>query len=170
MSSDAKFDQYIVAHVRDGETLDALVQALETGGFDRAQLSVLSREGTSDPFNHESEAVEKPDDRQQFRVLVTSFSAAVAGMAGAGLAAAITGGMAIPAIITGAVAAGGVATVSETLGVNYAKGHEEWIHRQMAMGGVLLNIFPRTAQEGQKAVELSRKYCGNAILHSYDED
>lgn len=169
MSSKAKFDQYVVAHVRDSNALDSLVQSLESQGFDRAQLSVLSRDGLADPFAHDSEAVEKPDDRQQIRVLVTSLSATVAGLAGAGLAAAVTGGLAIPAIVTGAVAAGGVATVSETVGVNYEREHEKWIEEQMNMGGVVLNIFAKDAGQRDEAVSLAKKHCGHAVIHTQDD-
>lgn len=158
-----QFIGYVVARVPDAATWEKLIQALEIGGFDRAQLGAIMPDA-DDPFTGHTVAVETDDDRQQLRVLGTSMGATVAGLAMGGVAAAATGGLMLPVIAAGVGAAGGVAALSEAYGLKHARDHEDWIHRQLREGGVVLHVSVNDDAQRARALEIARAHCGTAVF------
>lgn len=158
------FVGYVIATAPDAKSFEAIIHDLELKGFDRAQFSALSADEDHDPG-----AVETGEDRQQIRVLGTSMGATAAGLAGAGLVAVATGGMALPAIAVGVTAAGGVAALSEAIGVKHAKDHAEWMAEQADQGGIVMNIAVKDADQRQDALVAARQYCGTAVFSDQPE-
>ena len=159
MSSDQTYIGYVAATAPDAQTFEAIVHELETQGFDRAQFGVISSvSGKS------GQALETSDDRQQLRVLGTSLGASAAGLAGAGLVAVATGGLALPAIAAGIGAAGGVAALSEAVGIKHEKDHADWMTSQALAGGIVMHIALKSEDQRASALATARKYCGSAAF------
>ena len=159
MSSNPTYIGYVAATAPNAETFETIVHELETQGFDRAQFGVIS--STS---GKSGQALETADDRQQLRVLGTSLGASAAGLAGAGLVAVATGGLALPAIAAGIGAAGGVAALSEAVGLRHEKSHAEWMTSQALAGGIVMHIALKSEDQRSVALATARKYCGSAVF------
>lgn len=157
------FEGYVIATAPNADQFEAVVNDLELEGFDRAQFSALSSDE-----DHEPDAVETAEDRQQIRVLGTSMGATAAGLAGAGVVAAATGGMALPAIAVGVTAAGGVAALSEAIGIKHEKEHADWMAQQATEGGIVMHIAVTDDKQRQQALAAARKHCGSAVFCDQD--
>ena len=159
MSSEPTYIGYVAATAPDAQTFETIVHELETQGFDRAQFGVISS-----TTGKSGQALETADDRQQVRVLGTSLGATAAGLAGAGLVAVATGGMALPAIAAGIGAAGGVAALSEAVGLSHEKSHADWMAAQAERGGIVMHIALKSEDQRSNALETARRYCGTAVF------
>ena len=158
---DSTYIGYVAATARNADTFETVVHELETQGLDRAQFSVLAPDSSS---GRPKTAVETDDDRQQIRVLGTSLGASAAGLAGAGMVALATGGMALPAIAAGIGAAGGVAALSEAIGIRHERSHADWLASQAAAGGIVIHIALKNESQRSLALATARKYCGDAVF------
>lgn len=155
--TDSTYIGFVAATAPSADTFEAIVHELETQGFDRAQFSVITPDTKGD-------ALETADDRQQIRVLGTSLGATAAGLAGAGLAAVATSGMALPAIVAGVGAAGGVAALSEAVGIRHERSVADWMTEQAEAGGIVVHIGLTDESQRALALATARKYCGSAAF------
>jgi hypothetical protein len=127
--------------------LKGAVSALQSHGFDRADLSFLAHDAllerrsdhvqrlANDPATPR-EVVVSDTDLRQGRVLGTGLATTIAAFAAAGITVA-TGGV-VAAAIAATTAVAGVGAVSTLVGRKLANDEESFLDAQLARGGVLL--------------------------------
>jgi hypothetical protein len=153
------------ATFHDPDAMQNAVTALETSGFDRADLSLPE---IMPPVEHATpEAGAKPvdtdEDARQARTLHTSGAAASVGLAAAGVVIA-TGGAAAAAV-GAAVVGGGVAG-----GVAYAltsasnEGEQTDREQKAASGALVLSVRAPTAEKRAHAEEILRNAGGADVV------
>jgi hypothetical protein len=130
--------------------LEEAVSQLTLAGFDRADLSMPTRDGKTP----ETAAVPVTSDvdRRQARTMATSMAAAAGAMAAAGVTVA-TGGAAAPVLLA-AVAGGGVAAAASNAVGQGAEGLTQESHRAAAEHGQLI-LTVRVRDEAQRARAIS---------------
>lgn len=131
------------------------VFALESAGFDRAQLTILGREteareclaaaecgadrrGDTHNVPRAHDAVVLDEDDQQERVLLTSLTASVAALVAAGAALTATGGAAAPAIAAALGAGGASGGIADYLGRRRHDARAKQLERDVLNGGIAL--------------------------------
>lgn len=163
-----------VARFDDPQKLEAAVSALQSHGFDRADISFLAHEGALGEHaatshagtGHDAEEPATPreapvesTDVKQGRTLATSTAAVVAAFAAAGFTVATGGTAALAAGI--AVAAGiGAGAASAAVGAKAAKSEQQFLDEQLAEGGVLVWVRTRYAAAELRALDTLRKEGG----------
>jgi hypothetical protein len=164
----------VVAVFDDPERLERAVSALQSHGFDRADLSFLARDAlvercsdhvqrlANDPATRREVVVSDTDFRQG-RVLGTGLAATIAAFAAAGFTVA-TGGVAAAAIAATAAVAG-VGAVSTLVGCKLAKDEESFLDDQLARGGVLLWVRTPEADAERRATEVLRRFSTHIYVH-----
>jgi hypothetical protein len=161
----------------DPDELNAAVSDLQSSGFDRAEISLLAREGILDghlakdyPDMHDAErdaaaprqAVVGETDVRQARTLGTSMAAVVAAFAALGITI-FSGGAAAAALAAAAAAGGGAGAVGYALGQRAEHDEENHISQQLARGGVLLWVRSRDAEHERRASEILSRHGATAI-------
>ncbi|HZT51048.1 MAG TPA: hypothetical protein VFA22_03900 [Stellaceae bacterium] len=169
-----------VARFDDAEKLEAAVSALQSGGFQRADISFIAREGllgahvaggygdmrqaADDPHAPHEPPVESTDIRQG-RTLTTSLAAVVAAFAAAGFTVA-TGGTAALAAGIAAAAGLGAGAAGAAVGMKAEAGERNFVDEQLERGGVILWVHTRDAAAEARALEVLRDAGGrDAHLH-----
>lgn len=170
-----------VARFEDPDRLEAAVSALQSHGFQRADISFVAREGLlgAEPVTQgraARRAAEDPGvkreapidstDVKQGRALATSTAACVAAFAAAGFTVA-TGGAAALAIGLAAVAGIGVGAAGAAIGAKAGASEREFIDAQVADGGVLLWVRTRDDAAESRALAILKEHGGNAV-HLHD--
>jgi hypothetical protein len=150
------------------EKLHAAVSELQSCGFDRAEISLLAREGILDgdvakdyADMHDAErdpaaprqAVVGETDVRQARTLGTSMAAVVAAFAALGITI-FSGGAAAAALAAAAAAGGGAGAVGYALGQRAGHDEDDHIRQQLDRGGVLLWVRTRDAEHERRAGEI----------------
>jgi hypothetical protein len=161
-----------VARFADPERLEAAISALQSRGFDRADISFIAREGFLGehvaPGDHRTKRgapVESTDTRQG-RMLGTSLAAVVAAFAAAGFTVA-TGGAAALAAGLAAAAGLGVGAAGATLGMKARESERHFLDEQLAEGGVLVWVRTREPQAEERALAILREHGGTEV-HLHD--
>lgn len=165
----------------DPERLNAAVSELQGSGFDRAEISLLAREGILDgqlakEYADTHDAEEDPDaprqavvgetDVRQARTLGTSMAAVIAAFAALGITI-FSGGAAAAALAAAAAAGGGVGAVGYAIGQRAGRGKEDHFREQIERGGVLLWVRARDPEHERRAGDiLSRN--GATDVHIVD--
>jgi hypothetical protein len=169
-----------VAVFGDPASLQAAVSDLQSGGFDRADISFVAREGyldghlkknypdvrqaADDPDAPRAPVVDETDIRQQ-RTLETSLAATIAGFAAAGFTV-MTGGTLPLAIGLAAAAAGGIGAAGALVGRAAEKSQETFIEEQLRHGGVLLWVHTADLEAERRALDILRRHGGDdAHIH-----
>jgi hypothetical protein len=162
---------------QDPETLDAAVNELQGSGFDRAEISLLAREGILDgdlakdyADMHDAEddpaaprqAVVAETDVRQARTLGTSMAAVVAAFAAAGVTI-FSGGAAAAALVAAVAAGGGAGAIGYALGQQAGQSEEDFIRQQIERGGVLVWVRTRDAEHETRAREILSRHGATAV-------
>lgn len=169
-----------VARFDDPERLEAAISALQSHGFDRAEISFIAREGfmgehataptasrrAAEDATVERQAPVESTDVRQGRTLGTSLAAVMAAFAAAGFTVA-TGGAAALALGLAAAAGIGVGAVGATVGMSAGAGERHFIDEQLASGGVLVWVRTRDAVAEERALRILREHGGSEI-HLHD--
>jgi hypothetical protein len=169
-----------VARFDDPERLEAAISALQSHGFDRAEISFIAREGymgehttgpaatrrAADDATVKREAPVESTDMRQGRVLGTSLAAVVAAFAAAGFTVA-TGGAAALALGLAAAAGLGVGAVGATVGMSAGAGERHFIDEQLAGGGILVWVRTRDPAAEERALSILREH-GGVEVHLHD--
>jgi hypothetical protein len=165
-----------VAYFHDAEALFGAISALESHGFDRAELSLLARESLlegrlrtgyadihaaeDDPHAARQPVVDDTDVRQ-VRTLATGVAGAVAAQAAAGVTL-LTGGIAAAALA--ALAAGGfAAALTTSLGRQAGRGEQEFLAEQLARGGIILWVKTPTPAKERAAAAILTEHGGTEV-------
>jgi hypothetical protein len=152
--------------------LQAAVDQLEMGGFDRAQISVLGkRTHVTDHFKHlfggSSQSLEDdknapqaaaPDDDSRSEIEAASVGMPIYLLGVGSMAVVIASGgslaLAVGALVLGGAVGGGAGgLLAHTIG----KEHREHIAEQIKRGGLLLWVQPRDAEQEQAAMAVLKK-------------
>jgi hypothetical protein len=155
-----------IAYFDDTQTLEAAVAALQSHGFDRADISFVTREGflgahAGAPDAGHAAPIESTD-MQQGRTLATSMAAVIAAFAAAGFTVA-TGGAALVAVGAAAVAGLGVGGIGAAIGQGAGASARNSIDEQLARGGVVLWVRTRDAAAEARALTILRDEGGAAV-------
>lgn len=141
-----------VAVFHDPTALNGAISDLVGAGVDRAEMSILAREGyldgdlvknyadmrhAEDDPNAPRHAVYADTDVRQGRTLLTSMASVVAALAASGAVVA-TGGAALPAIAAAIAAGGGVGAIGAMVGRQAGAEQRKFLEIQLARGGILL--------------------------------
>jgi hypothetical protein len=170
-----------VARFDEPERLEAAISALQSHGFDRADISFIAREGfmgahvaaghaatqrAADDSTVQREAPVESTDVRQGRMLGTSLAAVVAAFAAAGFTVA-TGGAAALAAGLAAAAGLGVGAAGAAVGMTAGEGERHFIDEQLAQGGVLVWVRTRDPAAEERALQLLREH-GGVEIHLHD--
>jgi hypothetical protein len=152
--------------------LQAAVDQLEMGGFDRSQISVLGKHaqledhlphlsgGASSKSLEDDKDVPRdaPDDDSgpEFEAAAVGIPIYVLGVGGLAVVIASGGSLALAvgALVLGGAVGGGVGGL---LAHAIGKDHRDNIAEQVRQGGLLLWVQPRNAEQEKKATELLKK-------------
>lgn len=170
-----------VAVFADPVALEAAVDALQSAGFDRAQLSVLGHERTArQPVSRHYESVAEIEDdgaapragfvpdgsRAVGEATAVGIPFYVGGLAGI-VAVAASGGTLAAAIgatiLGGAVGAGLGVLLARAVGRHHARRIEE----QLAQGGFVLWVGVLDAAREQRALEVLKQHGGRDV-HTHE--
>src|SRR5689334_6948235 len=136
----------------DPQALNGAISELAGAGVDRAEMSILAREGYLDgdlakPYADMRRAEDDPTaprhavyadtDVRQGRTLLTSMASVIAALAASG-AVVMTGGAALPAIAAAIGAGGGVGAIGALIGKRAGDEQHKYLEEQLAHGGILL--------------------------------
>lgn len=160
----------------DPGKLEAAVSDLQSHGFDRADISVLAREGLTgrlaQDYPDTKQAASDPDakrdalisdtDVRQARVLGTSLAAALAAFAAAGITV-MTGGTAALAAGAAAAAAGGIGAAGAAVGERARTDELAYYREQIERGGVVLWVRIRDAEHERRAVDILSRNGGRDV-------
>ena len=161
-----------VALFHDPERLDSAVSELQGSGFDRAEISLLAREGILDgqlakdyADTHDAEAdpdaprqaVVAETDVRQARTLGTSMAAVVGAFAALGITI-FSGGAAAAALAAAAAAGGGAGAIGYALGQRAGRSEDDYIRGQIERGGVLLWVRARDPEHERRAGEILARH------------
>jgi hypothetical protein len=148
-----------IAHFDDAKKLEAAVSALQSHGFNRADISFVTREGVFGEHAgapHEGHAAPiESSDVKQGRTLMTSMAAVIAAFAAAGFTVA-TGGAAAVAVGAAAVAGLGVGGVGAALGQAAGASERNYVGEQLERGGVVLWVRIQDGVAEQRALAVLR--------------
>lgn len=150
-----------VAVFDDPEKLESAVSALQSNGFDRANLSFVAGKTPSDSNDPSAshQPVVSDTDLRQGRVLGTALAATIAAFAAAGFAVA-TAGIGVAAVAA-AAAAGGVGAVGTMVGRKLAGDEEAFVNDQLAGGNVLLCVRTPDENAERRAIEVLQRFAVN---------
>ena len=170
-----------VAVFDDPKAMQRALSDLQSGGFDRADISFVARDtyldghlaqqygnvhdAEDDPKARRAAPVDETDLRQR-RTLDVSAAATIAAFAAVGFTVATGGATALAAGI-GAAAAGGVGGLGALLGKLYGKGQQTFMQEQLDRGGVLLWVHLRDATAEARALDILRRH-GARDVHIHD--
>jgi hypothetical protein len=170
-----------VARFDDPERLETAISALQSHGFDRADISFIARDGflgehvasgsagvrqSAEDATLKREAPVESTDLRQGRMLGTSMAAVVAAFAAAGFTIA-TGGAAALAMGLAAAAGLGVGAAGATLGMKADQSQHNFLDEQLARGGVLVWVRTRDAAAEGRALAILRAEGGTEV-HLHD--
>nr|WP_294518860.1 hypothetical protein [uncultured Rhodopila sp.] len=142
----------------DADRMQDAVGKLSVSGFDRADISLPSATGASNPLAAGSRPAATEEDARQSRTLGASLAGTAAALAAAGVTIA-SGGAAVPAVAA-AVAAGGAAG-GATFAVHGAANKAEQQDRDArAQAGDLVLIVQAKTPEKQSAAEVILRAAG----------
>nr|WP_294508050.1 hypothetical protein [uncultured Rhodopila sp.] len=158
----------IRARFADADLMQDAVGKLSVSGFDRADISLPSATGASNPLAAESRPASTEEDARQSRTLGASLAGTAAALAAAGVTIA-SGGAAAPAVAA-AVAAGGAAGGS-TFAVHAAANKAEQQDRdaRAADGDLILTVRAKTPEK-QSAAEAILRAAGATTVETGDAD
>ena len=185
-SSSTKSDAQTPEHVdevvglfRSADALESAISALTSAGWDRAELSLLAQKGAfehepvtadtvragDDPSTERAPVVSGTDVRQG-RTLATSMAGVIAAFVASGATIA-TGGTALAAVIGAAALGGGAAAAVSALGQWAGHSRSDFLHEQIAHGGILLWVTLRTPDQEAIAHDILVQH-GAEIVHSHE--
>jgi hypothetical protein len=167
----------IVGTFANPEALEKAVAALESAGWDRAELSLL---GPKHLLDADTELVPEPDeaadnpDVKRTAVLAhddvrqgRALAAGTAGTIGAFVAAGatiLTGGSLLVAIVGSAALGGGAAAVIEAIGRRAETKREKFFEHQLEQGGIVLWAMVDPPHDEAKAREIYERF-GASDVH-----
>jgi len=167
----------VVSLFYEPEALKATVSDLQGDGFDRAEISILAREGllegrpagnyadsrdAEDDPSAPQQAVVADTDVRQAPTLATSMAAVIAAFAALGITV-FSGGAAAAALASAAAAGGGIGAVGYALGRRAGQGAEDYLREQIRHGGVLLWIRARDVEHERRACEILSRHAPTDI-------
>jgi hypothetical protein len=172
-----------VAAFDDPEALKAAVSDLQSGGFDRADISFLARDGLTtghveaeygearevedDPAVPREAVIDETDIRQR-RTLEVSMAATVAALAAAGFTV-MSGGTSLVAAGAAAAAMGGVGGLGSLVGKTWGTAQKTFLREQLERGGVLIWVRTPDAGAEQRASSILRRH-GAHDVHVHEVD
>jgi len=136
----------------DPHALEGAISDLVAAGVDRAEMSILAREGyldgdltknygdmrqAEDDPAAPRQAVYADTDVRQGRTLLTSMASVIAAFAASG-AVVMTGGAALAAIAAAVGAGGGVGAIGALVGARAGDEQHKFLDEQLARGGIVL--------------------------------
>ncbi len=136
----------------DPDKLNGAISDLSGAGVDRAEMSILAREGYLDgdlakPYADMRNAEDDPNaprhavyadtDVRQTRTLLTSMASVIAAFAASGAVVA-TGGAALAAIAAAVGAGGGIGVIGALIGKRGGDEQQKYLEEQLSHGGILL--------------------------------
>lgn len=166
-------DTQIIGVFDDRDQLETAIEMLQSNGIERSQLSVL---GTADsvrerlgldvaPPDHptgQNEAPLEKSEKQNVTPLLAGVPAYIGAVAAAGLAVASGGtlaGVAVAALLGGA---GGGALGFGAAGA-MREGIESSYEEQLAKGGILLLVHPRSSEDVTRAKEILAQHAARTL-------
>lgn len=169
----------VVGLFRSPENLEAVISALGTAGWDRAEMSLVAQKHMlepEEPMREDSEtaaddpsvdrgAVMSDTDLRQGRNLATALGGVVAAFAASG-AVVMTGGTALAALIGAAAAGGGAAAAVNALGQWAGEHRAAHLDDQIRHGGILLWVMLRDPQQEQLARDILAHH-GAVSVHTH---
>jgi hypothetical protein len=165
-----------VAVFAEPAALEAAISELQSGGIDRADLSLLAPPSSADTLRSSvrtagndlppREAVVSDTDLRQGRILGTGLAATIAGFAAAGITVA-TGGVAAATVAAAVAAAGGVGLAGTLIGRDLAADHASFLDAQLATGGVLLWVHIRDPAVEQTVLDVLRRHSTGVSIHDH---
>lgn len=169
----------VVGLFRSADALESAISALTSAGWDRAELSLLAQKGAfehapvtadtvragDDPSTERAPVVSGTDIRQG-RTLATSMAGVIAAFVASGATIA-TGGTALAAIIGAAAVGGGAAAAVNALGQWAGQSRSDFLHEQIAHGGILLWVTLRTPDQEAIAHDILVQH-GAEIVHGHE--
>jgi len=168
----------VVGLFRSADSVESAVSDLISAGWDRAELSLLAQKGAfdhepvtgdtaragDDPTTERAPVVSGTDVRQG-RTLATSMAGVIAAFVASG-ATIMTGGTALAAVIGAAAVGGGAAAAVNAIGQWAGQSRSDFLHEQIAHGGILLWVMLRRPdQEATARGILERR--GAEIVHTH---
>ena len=185
----------IVGTFTNTEAVEKAVAALESAGWDRAELSLLGPKHllTADKelVPDSNDAADNPDvkrapvlahdDVRQGRALAAGTAGTIGAFIAAG-ATILTGGSLLVAIVGSAALGGGAAAVIEAIGKRAQTKREKFFEHQLEHGGIVLWTMVDPPHDESKARELYERFGakdvhvhrieGHAVIGDghYDED
>jgi len=161
----------------DAESLESAIDALESAGFDRSELSLLASEHTIErELGHAYERVEQmeddPDAPRIAYISTESIGDAEGALIGgplyigatAAAGAILASGGAIGAAIIAAAMAGGFgAAIGTVLAEFVGRHHAEFLTHQLEHGGLLLWVETRDATHEEKAQRILSEYSAHDV-------
>ncbi|MFO1153550.1 MAG: hypothetical protein U1E42_07770 [Rhodospirillales bacterium] len=170
---------------RQWENLQAAVDDLMAGGFDRSELSLLADEKTVEKvLGHAYQRVDELEDHpdvpraafvgRDSLTEVKTFTVTGVGYFGAMIAVAgivLSGGTLIATIAAAAAAGGGGALVGSWLARAIGRERAQSVQAQLGKGGLLLWVRVRDLEHERRAVDILKKnHADDVHLHDIAAD
>ncbi len=170
-----------VAVFHDAEALQAVIDELQSSGFDRAEISLLaSEEAVEDKLGHRyRKAAALEDDPKVPRAAYISLEsigdaegALIGGLSyigalAAGGAAVVSGGTLAGAYLAAALVGGAGGLFGSALARLFDYHHADYLQDQLEKGGLLLWVRTRDAAHEQRALGILRRHSG-ADVHLHE--
>ena len=165
----------------DVVSFNAAIDALQSAGFDRAEISLLAEEkAVTEKLGHEYTKVEElEDDAKGPRAVyvgregVAQGQAAVVGglfmlgsLAATGLVVA-SGGALAAAILAALAGGGGAGIVGSVISSRLGKHHADHVESQLKKGGLLLWVGIRDDEHEKRAVDILTEHSADDV-HVHD--
>lgn len=163
----------------DERSLENAVNALQSVGVDRSQLSMLSwksLEEEADDLSKDAsseqnatlarsldkQSVHTETDVRQLRTLVSGIAGTAGGSVGIGVAM-VAGAAALPALAVAAGAGLGTAAVAHAAGRKASEEELDALRVQLQHGGIVLWVSPQNDDEREKAEAILRQNAARAF-------
>jgi hypothetical protein len=173
----------IVGTFSNSEALEKAVAALESAGWDRAELSLLgpkhvlspdkdvpAPDNAADNPDAERAPVLAHDDVRQGRALMAGMAGTVGAFIAAG-ATILSGGTLLVAVIGSAALGGGAAAIVEAFGKHAEDKREKFAAEQLRKGGILLWARLDPPRSEATAREIFQRFGATDVhVHEIDGD
>ncbi len=161
-----------VAAFDDPAALEAAVSELQGSGFNRADISLLARDGLTaahaeapavedDPAAPHAAVIDETDIRQR-RTLEVGMAATIAAFAAAGFTV-MSGGATLAAAGAASAAMGGVGGLGALIGKAWGAGQQAFLREQLERGGILLWVRTPDADAEARACAVLRRHAAHDV-------
>ncbi|NBC33197.1 MAG: hypothetical protein GVY13_11030 [Alphaproteobacteria bacterium] len=172
-----KDESLLVGLFCDKQSLDEAVNALQSAGIDRSQLSMLSHrsledgtlppeasseENASQSSAWDEQSIHSETDIRQLRAMLSGMAGTAGGAVGIGVAM-VSGAAALPALAVAAGAGLGTAAVAHVAGRRAGESEFRALQTQIEHGGIVLWVTPQSDEEREKAEAILRKHAARAV-------